>query len=188
MRCFQVAQAYTTKFHLQKNSLVERQNRTPVSTLRVYFSRYMTDWDRYLPHVTGAYNSTQHSTTGMMPTRHEKACKKCSGTFCKNSMSYLDSIRSKLKRVKEKSSTRKQLPQKLTQNYLLVFQNVVSPRGTKKLRKKWNWPFMITEFHQVGRFTSSTLAELHILRTSNPIAHPQRTGVYLKTWRKVIIS
>ena len=45
--------------------------------LRVYCSRYMTDWDRYLLQVMGAYNSTQHSTTGvsshMMLTGHEKS-------------------------------------------------------------------------------------------------------------------
>ena len=37
----------------------------------------MTDWDRYLPQVMGAYNSTQHSTTGFSPhlilTGHEKS-------------------------------------------------------------------------------------------------------------------
>ena len=27
----------------------------------------MTDWDKYLPQVLGAYNSTQHSTTGISP-------------------------------------------------------------------------------------------------------------------------
>ena len=69
MRRSQVAQAHSTTYHPQTNGLVERQNRTLVSMLRVYCSRYMTDWDRYLPQVMGAYNSTQHSTFGVSPHR-----------------------------------------------------------------------------------------------------------------------
>ena len=46
MRRSQVAQAHSTTYHPQTNDLVERQNRTVVSMLRVYCSRYMTDWDR----------------------------------------------------------------------------------------------------------------------------------------------
>ena len=37
----------------------------------------MDDWDKHLPQVMGAYNSTEHSTTGIRPhmmlTGHEKA-------------------------------------------------------------------------------------------------------------------
>ena len=77
MRRSQVAQAHSTTYHPQTNGLVERQNRTLVSMLRVYCSRYMTDWDRYLPQVMGAYIRTQHSTTGVSPhmmlTGHEKS-------------------------------------------------------------------------------------------------------------------
>ena len=76
MRRSQVGQAHSTTYHPQTNSLVERQNRTLVLMVRAYWSRYMTDWDRYLPQVMGAYNSTQHSTTGvslhMMLTGREK--------------------------------------------------------------------------------------------------------------------
>ena len=36
--------------------------------------------------------------------------------------------------------------------YVWVFQNVIPPKGTKKLFKKWRGPFMITEVHQQGRF------------------------------------
>ena len=69
MRCSQVAQAHSRTYHPQTNGLVERQNRTLVSMLRVYCSRYMTDWDRYLPQVMAAYNSTQHSTHDASRTR-----------------------------------------------------------------------------------------------------------------------
>ena len=53
----EVAQTHSTTSHPQTNGLVERQNLTLVSMLRVYCSRYMTDWDRYLPQLMGAYNS-----------------------------------------------------------------------------------------------------------------------------------
>ena len=73
----QVAQVHSTTYHPQTNGLVERQNRTLVSMLRVYCSRYMDDWDRQLPQVMGSYKSTEHSTTGISPhmmlTGHEKA-------------------------------------------------------------------------------------------------------------------
>ena len=63
MKRSQVAQAHSTTYHPQTNGLVERQNRTLVSMLRVYCSRYMDDWDKHLPQVMGVYNSTEQSTT-----------------------------------------------------------------------------------------------------------------------------
>ena len=62
-----IVQAHSTTYHPQTNGLVERQNRTLVNMLRVYCSRYMTVWDKYLPQVVGAKNSTQHSTIGVTP-------------------------------------------------------------------------------------------------------------------------
>ena len=37
-------------------------------------------------------------------------------------------------------------------NYVWVFQEVVPPKGTKKLLKKWRDPFQISEVHQGVRF------------------------------------
>ena len=77
MKRSQVAQAHSATYHPQTNGLVERQNRMLVSMLRVYCSRYMDDWDRHLPQVMGAYNCTEHCTTGISPHMmlmgHEKA-------------------------------------------------------------------------------------------------------------------
>ena len=36
--------------------------------------------------------------------------------------------------------------------YVWVFQNIIPPKGKKKLLNKWRGPFMITEVHQQGRF------------------------------------
>ena len=49
MRRSHIEQAHSTTYHLQTNGLVERQNRTLVNMLRVFCSRYMKDWDKYLP-------------------------------------------------------------------------------------------------------------------------------------------
>ena len=73
MKRSHIAQAHSTTYHPQTNRLVERQNRTLVNMLKVYCSRYMTDWDKYLPQVVGAYNSTQNSTTGISPFRQRES-------------------------------------------------------------------------------------------------------------------
>ena len=67
MRRSHIAQVYSTTYHPQTNGLLERQNRTLVNMLRVYCSRYITNWDKHLPQTVGAYNSTQKSTTWISP-------------------------------------------------------------------------------------------------------------------------
>ena len=62
-----LVQAHSTTFYPQTNGLVERQNWTLVNMLRVYCSRHMTAWEKYLPLVVEAYNSTKHSTAGISP-------------------------------------------------------------------------------------------------------------------------
>ena len=54
LRQASVSQVFSTTYHPRTNGLVERQNRTLIMHLRVYCSRYMKDWDFYLPQVVGA--------------------------------------------------------------------------------------------------------------------------------------
>ena len=173
----QLAQAHSTTYHPQTNGLVERQNRTLVSMLRVYCSRYMTDWDRYLPQVMGAYNSTQPSTTGasshMMLTGHEKSlpltffypeyegkktspqvyvgdvinCQQELNDLCGRNTQQAQAMQRE--RFDKKAAGAKAYS---VGDYVWVFQNVIPPNGTKELLKKWRGPFMITEVHQEGRF------------------------------------
>ena len=67
--------------------------------------------------------------------------------------------------------------------YVWVFQNVIPPKGMKKLLKKWRGPFMITEVHQQGRFYRLSTGRAAHYENLKPHAHPQRTGVYQKRWR-----
>ena len=177
MKRSHIAQAHSTTYHPQTNGLVERQNRTLVNMLRVYCSRYMTDWDKYLPQVVGAYNSTQHSTTGISPfmmlTGRERAMpitffypeyegKRTSPqAYVKEAIKRQQELNELCRRntAQAQMRQRKKYDEKILRakpyevgQYVWVFQNVIPPKGTKKLLKKWRGPFMITEVHQQGRF------------------------------------
>ena len=177
MKRSHIAQAHSTTYHPLTNGLVERQNRTLVNMLRVNCSRYMLDRDKYLPQVVGAYNSTQHSTTGispfMMMTGKERAKpltffypeyegKKTSPqAYVKEAIRRQEELNELCRRntAQAQMRQRKKYDEKILQakpyavvQYVWVFQNVVPPKGTKQLLKKWRGPFMITEVHQQGRF------------------------------------
>ena len=177
MKRSHIAQAHSTTYHPQTNGLLERQNRTLVNMLRVYCSRYMTDWDIYLPKVEGAYNSTQHSTTGISPfmmlTGRERAMplkffypeyegKKTSPQACLkevvkrqqelNELCRRNTAQAQMRQQKEYDEEILQAKPYAVGQYVCVFQNGITPKGKRKLLKKWRGPFMITEVHQQGRF------------------------------------
>ena len=62
-----IIQVFSTPEHPRTNALVERQNRTLLNMLKVYQSRYVSEWDRHLEEVVDIYNSTVHATTGVTP-------------------------------------------------------------------------------------------------------------------------
>ena len=165
MRRSHIAQAHSTTYHPQSNGLVERQNRTLVNIIRLYCSRYMTERDKYLPQVVGAYNSTQHSTTVISPfkmlTGRERAMpltffypeyegRKTSPLACVkevverqhelNELCRRNTAQAQMRRRKKYDE--KILKAKLyaVRQYVLVFQNIIPPKGTKKLIKKWRGP------------------------------------------------
>ena len=67
MKASQVTKVTSTAGHPRTQGLVERQNRTLLTMLRIFCSRRMHNWDWHLDEVLGAYNSTRHATTGFSP-------------------------------------------------------------------------------------------------------------------------
>lgn len=57
----------TSPYHPQCDGMVERLNRTLKQQLSKYICESGGEWDRYLPQVELAYNSSVHSSTGFSP-------------------------------------------------------------------------------------------------------------------------
>ena len=141
----------------------------------------MTDCDKYLPQVIGAYNSTQPSTTGISPfmilTGRERAMpltffypeyggKETSPqAYVKEAVRRQQELNELCRRntAQAQMRQRKKYDEKILQakpyamgQYVWVFQNIIPPKGTEKLLTKRRGPFLITEVHQQGRFYRRT--------------------------------
>lgn len=57
----------TTAYHPQTNGLTERLNRTPLDMLAMYTDANQTNWDKVLPFITFAYNTSIQATTNFSP-------------------------------------------------------------------------------------------------------------------------
>ena len=142
MKRSQVAQAHSTTYHPQTNGL----------------------------QVMGAYNSTEHSTTGISPhmmlTGHEKALpvtffyleyegkRTALQTYVRDVIRRQQDLIELCRRNTQQARNRqKRRFDKRTADakaysvgdYVWVFQEEVPPKETKKLLKKWRGPFQITE-------------------------------------------
>ena len=120
----------------------------------------MTDWDRYLPLVMGAFNSTQHSTIGVIPrmmlTEHKKSLpltffypeyegKKTSPQVyvrdvTRRQQELNDLCRRNIQQAQARQRKRFDKKAAGAKTYSVgdsvwVFQNVIPPKGTKKLLK-----------------------------------------------------
>ena len=137
----------------------------------------MDDWDRHLPQVMGAYNITEHSTTGISPhmmlTGHEKALpltffypeyerKKTSPQtyvhdFIRRQQDPNDLCRRNTQQAQIRQKRRFDKSAAGAKafsvgDHVWVFQEEVPPKGTKKLLANMRGPFQMTEVHQGGRF------------------------------------
>ncbi len=57
----------TSSYHPQTDGQTERANKTIEEMLRSYVQTNGSDWDKYLPALEFAYNSSIHATTGFSP-------------------------------------------------------------------------------------------------------------------------
>ena len=184
MKRSHIGQAHSTTYHPQTNGLVERQNRTLVNMLRVYCSRYMTDWDKYLPQVVGAYSSPQHSTTGtspfMMLTGRERAMPL---TFIYPE--YEGKKTSPQANVKEAIKRQQELNELCRRNTVssgpirLGFPECYTFQGDEKTTQE-----LARAIHDHGSTPTRKVLPLEYGRAARSLMfHLRRTGAYRRIWR-----
>ena len=176
MKASQVTKVTFTAGHPRTQGLVERQNRTLLTLLRVFCLRRMRDWDCHLDEILGAYNSTRHATTGFSPYMLTRGTEKAIPLtylypeFASRSFpthdAYVDHVLARLQEIHDlvrKNTHQAQLRQKLKYDRAIpakaykpgdlvwVFCRYVPQKGSLKLMRAWRGPHCIFHTLQDGR-------------------------------------
>jgi hypothetical protein len=62
-----IDKSHSTPYHPMAQGGVERQNRTIKQMLRCYVQKQTEEWDEFLPQLFFAYNTMEHTSTGVSP-------------------------------------------------------------------------------------------------------------------------
>jgi hypothetical protein len=163
-----IKHANTSAYHPETDGLVERMNRTLKQMLAMHVNRRQDDWDRYLPMLTFAYNTSRHETTGetphflnynreavfpidvalgLVPTQHIRN---------EDGYEYLSELQQLYQQVRERvrlSQNRQKLnydkhhkPAGFAVDDHVMLRNDITTVGqSKKFRIKWTGPYKIAE-------------------------------------------
>ena len=66
-KLLQIKKVFTCPYNPKSDSVCERFNRTLIGMLGTLKEEKRNEWHKYVPHLVGVYNSTQHSSTGFSP-------------------------------------------------------------------------------------------------------------------------
>ena len=198
MKASQVTKVTSTPAHPRGNGLVERQNRTLLTLLRVYTSRRMLDWDEHIDGVLGAYNSTRHATTGFSPYMLQHGAEKSiplsfiypefaarefesKEEFVEHLLARQQEIHELVRRnthqaqIRQKQKFDRHLKAKahVVGDAVWVFCHIIPKGGTRKLLRAWRGPHKVTDVLQDGRlYVLDTGQKVHFERLKKHVPAP----------------
>ena len=198
MKASQVTKVTSTPAHPRGNGLVERQNRTLLTLLRVYTSRRMLDWDEHVDGVLGAYNSTRHATTGFSPYMLQHGAEKSiplsfiypefaarefesKEEFVEHLLARQQEIHELVRRnthqaqIRQKQKFDRHLKAKAhaVGDAVWVFCHIIPKGGTHKLLRAWRGPHKVTDVLQDGRlYVLDTGQKVHFERLKKHVPAP----------------
>jgi hypothetical protein len=156
---------FSTAFHPQTDGQTERQNQTLEQYLRIFCSFEQDDWTTWLNTAEFAYNDSVHASTGLTPFQAYTGRHPRGGNWpVKNppkripdlkdlaakiiqSQKYLKAKLTQVQAYQAKFYNRKHKEAQFAVNDLVMLstENIRSIRPKKKLDKKYEGPFKITE-------------------------------------------
>ena len=198
MKASQVTKVTSTPAHPRGNGLVERQNRTLLTLLRVYTSRRMLDWDEHIDGVLGAHNSTRHATTGFSPYMLQHGAEKSiplsfiypefaarefesKEEFVEHLLARQQEIHELVRRnthqaqIRQKQKFDRHLKAKAhaVGDAVWVFCHIIPKGGTRKLLRAWRGPHKVTDVLQDGRlYVLDTGQKVHFERLKKHVPAP----------------
>ena len=190
LKAAHVTKVTSTASHPRTQGLVERQNRTLLTLLRVFCSRRMRDWDQCLDEVMGAYNSTRHATTGFSPYMLTRGVEKAipltflypefAAKSFESHEAYVDHVLARQQEIHDlvrRNTHQAQLRQKLKYDRAIqarayqvgelvwVFCRYVPQKGSPKLMRAWRGPHKVVQVFQDGRvYVLDTGQKVHFER------------------------
>ena len=190
LKAAHVTKVTSTAGHPRTQGLVERQNRTLLTLLRVFCSRRLRDWDQCLDEVIRAYNSTRHATTGFSPYMLTRGVEKAipltflypefAAMSFDTHEAFVDYVLARQQEIHDlvrRNTHQAQLRQKLkydrgirTRAYqsgelVWVFCRYVPQKGSPKLMRAWRGPHKVVQVFQEGRvYVLDTGQKVHFER------------------------
>ena len=202
LKAAHVTKVTSTAGHPRTKGMVERQNRTLLTLLRVLCSRRMRDWDQCLDEVMGAYNSTRHATTGFSPYMLTRGMEKAipltflypefAAKSFETHEAYVDHVLARQQEIHDlvrRNTHQAQLRQKLKYDRAIqarayqpgelvwIFCRYVPQKGSPKLMRAWRGPHKIVQVFQDGRvYVLDTGQKVHIERLKPHHSGPVELG------------